>query len=131
MVGALVVVAVGLTIVYGGAAELVGWLRSRSRLRRTTAVIIGLHEPTALGPGSRGRAAIFRFTTEQGQVVEAVSAAWTFPEPRVGRRIAVTYDPIDPRRSAERVGVLTFKIVLSPVLIAGGIALAIFGLTLL
>jgi uncharacterized protein DUF3592 len=129
--GGLVLIAIGLAIVYGGMAELVGWWRSRHRRRRVTAVIIGLHEPVAVNPGSRGRSPVFRFTTEGGQVIDAVSSAWTFPEPKVGRHIPVTYDPADPQRSAERVGVRAFKLVLSPLLIAGGLALAVFGLTFL
>jgi len=131
MVGGLVLIAVGLGIVYGGMAELVGWWRSRHRRRRVTAVIVGLHEPAAVSPGSLARSPVFRFTIEEGQVIEAVSSAWTFPTPKVGRHIPVTYDPVDPQRNAERVGVQAFKLVLSPLLMAGGIALAIFGLTFL
>jgi hypothetical protein len=129
--GGLVLIAVGLAVVYGGMAELAGWWRSRHRRRRVTAVIVGLHEPAAVNPGSRARSPVFRFTTEEGQVIDAVSSAWTFPEPKVGRHIPVTYDPADPQRSAERVGVQAFKLVLSPLLMAGGLALAIFGLTFL
>jgi Protein of unknown function (DUF3592) len=129
--GGLVLIAIGLATVYGGVAELVGWWRSRHRRRRVTAVIIGLHEPVAVNPGSRGRFPVFRFTTDGGQVIDAVSSAWTFPEPKVGRHIPVTYDPADPQRSAERVGVRALKLVLSPLLIAGGLALAVFGLTFL
>jgi hypothetical protein len=64
-------------------------------------------------------------------VVDAISLAWTFPEPKVGARIPVTYDPVGPQRSAERVGVRAFKLILSPVLVAFGLGLAIFGLTFL
>ena len=131
MARGLVLIAVGLAVVYGGMAELAGWWRSRHRRRRVTAVIVGLHEPGAVNPGSRARSPLFRFTTEEGQVIDAVSSAWTFPEPKVGRHIPVTYDPADPQRSAERVGVRAFKLVLSPLLMAGSLALAIFGLTFL
>jgi Protein of unknown function (DUF3592) len=129
MAGGLVLIAVGLAIVYACVAEVTGWLRSRHRRRRVIAVIVGLHEPAAVNPGSWGRSPVFRFTTEEGQVIDAVSSAWTFPEPKVGRHIPVTYDPTDPQRSAERIGVQAFKLVLSPLLMAGGMALAIFGLT--
>jgi hypothetical protein len=94
------------------------------------AEIVGRHEPGWVNPGHRGRSAVFRFTTADGRVVDAVSSASTFPEPKVGRRIPVTYDPADPRRSAERVGVLAVKLVLSPLLIVGGRVLAGFGVTL-
>lgn len=130
-VGGLVVVTIGLALAYGGVAELVGWVRSYRRRVRVTAEIVGRHEPGWLNPSYRGRSPVFRFTTQDGQVVDAVSSASTFPEPKVGRRVPVTYDPTDPQRSAERVGVLTFKVVvLSPLLIAGGAVLAGFGLTL-
>jgi Protein of unknown function (DUF3592) len=131
VVGGLVVIACGLAFAYGGLAELVGWLRRRARLRRTTAVIVGLHEPIWGNPGSRGRSPVFRFTTQDGRVIDAVSSASTFPEPKVGRRIPIAYDPADPQRTAERIGVRTFKLFLSPVLIAGGLAFAFFGVTLL
>ena len=74
MAGGLILIAVGLTIVYGGMAELVDWLRSRHRRRRVSAVIVGLHEPVAVNPGSRGRSPVFRFTTEEGQVIDALQA---------------------------------------------------------
>jgi hypothetical protein len=64
-------------------------------------------------------------------VVEAISSAWTFLKPKVGTRIPVTYDLVDPQRSAERVGVQIFKLILSPLVIAFGVGLAIFGLTFL
>lgn len=128
-VGGIVMVVLGLVAVYGGLVELVGWVRSRRRRIRVTAVIVGGHEPAWMNPGHRGRSAVFRFTTADGQVIDAVSSASTFPEPKAGRRIPVTYDPADPRRSAERVGVLWFKVVLSPLLIAGGLVLAGFGVT--
>jgi uncharacterized protein DUF3592 len=130
-VNGIAVVAVALVITYGGVAELVSWARSHRRRLRVTAVIVGHHEPVAVNPGSRGRSPVLRFTTRDGQVVDAVSSAYTFPEPKLGKRVPVTYDPADPRRSAERVGVLTFKVVvLSPLLVAGGLTLAGFGVTL-
>jgi Protein of unknown function (DUF3592) len=131
MLKALPVVLVGLAIAYGGVAELMNWLRSRHRLRRVTAVIVDLHDPIAVNPGSRGRSPVFRLTTDDGKMIDAVSSAWTFPEPKVGTPIPVTYDPLDPQRSAERVGVRKFKLIFSPLLIAFGLGFAIFGLTFL
>ena len=131
MLKALPVVLIGLAIAYGGVAELMTWLRSRHRLRRVTAVIVDLHHPTAAGPGNLARSPVFRFTTDDGQVIDAISSAWTFPVPKIGRRIPVTYDPVHPQGSAEWVGVQTFKLILSPLLIAFGLGFAIFGLTFL
>lgn len=131
MAKALPLILVGLLIAFGGAKELVDWLRHRSRVRRATAVIVGLHNPAMVNPGHRGRAAVFRFTTEDGRVVDAVSSATTFPEPKVGARVPVTYDPADPERTAEREGVRNFKVIFSPLLIAFGLGLGIFGLTFL
>jgi hypothetical protein len=128
--GGIAMVVLGLFFVYAGMTELVGWIRSRRRRIRVTAVIVGGHEPAWMNPGHRGRSAVFRFTTVDGQVIDAVSSATTFPEPKMGRHIPVTYDPTNPRRSAERVGVMWFKIVVfSPLLIAGGLVLAGFGVT--
>jgi Protein of unknown function (DUF3592) len=131
-VKALALLGVGLVIVYGGAAELVGWFRARRRFRQVTGVIVGHADPgTAVGPGTVSRSAVFEFTTEDGRVVRAVSSAWSFPGPKVGTRVRVAYDPADPHRSAERAGVGALKIALSPLLIALGLGLAIYGLTFL
>lgn len=130
MVKALVLIGVGLVIVYGGAAELAGWFRARRRLRRTTGVIVGHVDPgTAVGPGTASRSAVFEFTTEDGRVVRAVSSAWSYPGPRAGTRVPVVYDPATPQTSAERAGVLQVKVALSPLLMALGVGLAIYGLT--
>jgi hypothetical protein len=56
---------------------------------------------------------------------------WTWPVPRIGRRIPVAYDPHDPQGTAERAGVRAVKALLSPLLIAFGLGLGIFGLTFL
>lgn len=131
-VKALALIGVGLVVCYGGAAELAGWLRTRRRRRRVTGVIVGHTDPgTAVGPGTVSRAAVLEFTTEDGRVVRAVSSAWSFPGPKVGTRVQVAYDPADPQRSAERAGVMSLKVVLSPLLIALGLGLAIYGLTFL
>ena len=128
---ALPLFLVGAVIVYAGTAELVGWVRSRARLRRVTAEIVGLHEPIATSPSNRARSAVFRFTTERGEVVEAISSAWTWPVPRIGRRITVTYDPHDPQGTADQVGVRAVKALLSPLLIVLGLGLGVIGLTYL
>jgi hypothetical protein len=74
---------------------------------------------------------VFRFTTAGGHVIDAISSAWTFPEPKRGARIPVTYDPADPQGSAEWAGVRMFKLTLAPLLIAFGLGFAVLGLTFL
>lgn len=129
---ALVFIVLGLVILYGSLSELRIWLRMRRRVRRAAGVIVGVKEETILGDRPmRGYAAVFRFVTEDGAVVEAVSSAASSPGPRVGRRITVVYDPADPHRTAERAGVWKLKVVLIPLLLVLGVGLVVFGLTFL
>jgi Protein of unknown function (DUF3592) len=129
---ALTLIGIGLIIVYGGTVELVGWFRARRRLRWVTGVIVGHTDPgTAVDPGTVSRSAVFEFTTDDGAVVRATSSAWSFPGPKVGKRIRVSYDPAKPHSSSEPAGVLSLKVVLSPLLMALGFGLAIYGLTFL
>lgn len=126
-------IVVGLVIVYGGAAELVGHVRSRRRRRRTTAVVVGLVDVVRglSAANTANRSAVLRFTTRDGREVEAVSSMWSAPGPRVGSRLPVTYDPADPAGTAERAGVQRVKVLLAPLLIAGGAVLAVYGTTVL
>lgn len=127
--GALMLV--GLVVAYGGAVELIGWLRSRTRRRRTVAVIVAAVEPGATAPGTRARAPVFRFQTDDGRVIDAVSSTWTPLAPKTGNRIPVAYDPANPHTTAERIGVLRVKLALTPFVIALGLALMGFGYTYL
>jgi hypothetical protein len=131
MVQALAVVAVGLAIVYGGAVELLAYIRARHRLERTSAVVVGLVNVGLFRANSKSYAARFRFTTREGRVVEAVSSLSTFPGPRIGKQFIVVYDPADPEGSAERVGTRKAQITLAPLLVAGGAAFAAWGVSLL
>jgi len=117
-------VVVGLVIVYGGAAELFGWLRARRRLRRVPGVIVGAVDDNP-GPGGHRKAGRFRFTTDDGRVLTGVSSASTPRGPRVGKRVTVEYDPARPQ-DADIAGVKTLKLVLSPPLIIGGLVLAYY-----
>ncbi|WP_433323390.1 DUF3592 domain-containing protein [Spirillospora sp. CA-294931] len=128
LVKALVVAAVGLAIVWGGLNELLAWARMRRRMRRTIGVIVGSRTPGAVDPGIVGRSGVFQFTTERGEVVQATSSAYAGRGPKVGKRVPILYDPENPRRSAERAGVLKFKVYLSPVLMLAGLAVIAFGL---
>jgi hypothetical protein len=125
----LLAVGVGGALVYGGAAEIVSHVRARQRFERTVAVVVGLVDAGygARSARSRSRAAVLRFMTRHGQVVDSVSSLSSFPGPRVGKRFRVVYDPERPE-GAERVGVRRLKLALSPLLIAGGLALVALGL---
>lgn len=118
MIKAVAMFAVGSVFVYGGVAEVVRWILARRRLVRTTATIVGSHQPGGVDPGSRGYAAVFEFTTQDGHVVRTSSSVYTFPGPKVGRRVVVTYDPTDPLYTTERPGARAVKLVLAP-LVAG------------
>jgi uncharacterized protein DUF3592 len=122
MVGGIVVIVIGLVVVGGAGSELLGWARSRRRLVRTGAVVVGHVDPgAAVSPGTAARSAEFEFSTESGERIRAVSSAWSYPGPRIGRRISIRYDPRNPRRSAERSGVIVIKLVLMlPLLAFGG-----------
>jgi len=131
---AIIGVAVGLVIIWGGGSELLAWWRARRRLQRVTGVIVAREEfrdiaLSGQGPLVRSRAARFRFSTDEGQLIEAVSAKSSFLGPRPGKQVSVLYDPADPQNSAEIAGVMTLKVLLSPALIVGGAILAGFSLT--
>jgi hypothetical protein len=131
MRGAIVIVF-GLVVIYGAWSELIGWLRSRRRLIRVTGVVVGHVDPgAAVPPGSVSRSAAFEFQTETGRRIRAVSSAWSYPGPRIGRPIPIRYDPRKPASSAERAGVLTIKLLLTPVLLAVGTVFVGYGITLL
>jgi hypothetical protein len=121
-------VIVGLLIGWGGGSELLGWWRARHRVLKTVGVVVGRVEVLGQGAGVHNRAGCFRFTTAEGIVVEAVSARYSFPGPRPGKRVAIVYDPADPHGTAELAGTRAFKLALSPALIAGGMVLAGFSL---
>ena len=63
-------------------------------------------------------------------MIDKQSSFSSFPGPRVGRRVTVSYDPQRPWQSAEIAWVAGMKALLSPVLIAGGVALLVVAATL-
>ncbi|MFI9004650.1 DUF3592 domain-containing protein [Streptomyces sp. NPDC053541] len=91
----LIQVFVAGTLVWTSAAELVEYLRTRSRLVRTTAVVVGLEDGESR-PGVKRRSTAFRFTTGDGRSFETTSSAQTWPGPKVGTSIPVVYDPERP-----------------------------------
>ncbi|WP_236242193.1 DUF3592 domain-containing protein [Streptomyces sp. CC228A] len=117
----LLQVVVGGVLIWGSAGELLGYLRTRSRLVRTTGVVVALEEGGA-PPGVRSRSAVFRFTTQDGRSFQVTSSAHTWPGPKVGTSLPVVYDPERPWR-AERAGVLLFKLWLAPLTLAFGVFL--------
>lgn len=119
MLARVLVVVVGLLLVYGGGWELFWWLRAGGRLRRAPGVIIG-------GEGSDGeRVPVVRFTTDDGEVVTVVSAVAGRREPRVGRRVTVAYNPVQPRQ-ADIAKVRILLLWLAPVFIVGGLAMVYY-----
>ncbi|HVX42921.1 MAG TPA: DUF3592 domain-containing protein [Mycobacteriales bacterium] len=130
MVGGIVVILIGLVVVHGAGSELLDWLRSRRRLVRTRAVVVGHADPgAAVSPGIVARSAEVEFSTESGERIRTVSSAWSYPGPRVGRQINIRYDPRNPRRSAERSGVIVIKLLLMPPLLVFGGWLIAYGIT--
>jgi len=121
---AVVGIVVGLVIVWAGLVELVGWARARNRLVRVPGVVVGQADVGGRSAAVQSRAARFRFTTRDGRVVEAVSQLSSFPGPRPGTPVSVTYDPKNPQGTAEIGKVRSIKVVLSPLLIVGGLVLA-------
>lgn len=82
--------------------ETIRWLKRRGRLVRVPGVIVGRRDTrgeTGGSPGAYQRAAIFRFTTLDGHVVEAESNVSSFPGPKPGKRVTVIYDPIHPDKA--------------------------------
>ncbi|WP_030694361.1 DUF3592 domain-containing protein [Streptomyces globisporus] len=119
----LMQVFTGGALVWGSAAELVEHLRTRSRLIRTTGVVVGL-EDSETRPGVKRRSAVFRFTAGDGRSFETTSSAQTWPGLKVGTSIPVVYDPERPWR-AERAGVRVFKLWLMPLTLALGVFLLV------
>jgi hypothetical protein len=121
VVKAAIYLGMGLLLVYGGGVEFFGWFRARSRLRRVSGVIVGRIEVLGTGPGTHARSGRFQFTTEQGRVIDKESSLYSFPGPRVGKAVIISYDPRHPRKSAEIAWVARLKVMLSLLLMAGGV----------
>ncbi len=117
-------IAVGLYMIWGGGSELYGWWRARRRIVRTGGVIVGRTEVLGQGPGSRSRSAEFQFTTADGRIVQSISEKYSFPGPKPGKRVTIVYDPVNPKGTAEIVGIRNFKLAICPLLMAGGAVLA-------
>lgn len=131
-VKAAALIAVGSALLWGCWVEILAWSRRRRRGVRTIGIVVGHRTPASANPGTMQRSGVFEFTTEDGQVVQATSSLSTPRGPRIGTQIPVVYDPADPVGTADRPGVLAFKMVaLLPVMLAIGTALVIYGVTFL
>ncbi|MGP4028510.1 hypothetical protein [Actinomadura sp. 3N407] len=131
-VKAAALIAVGSGLLWGCWVEVLAWSRRRRRGVRTTGVVVGHRTPAAASPGTMQRSGVFEFTTEDGRAVQATSSLSTPRGPRIGARIPVVYDPADPAGTADRPGVLAFKMIaLLPLMLVIGAALVVYGVTFL
>lgn len=148
----------GVVLMALSGVRLARWFRLHDRLAEATGVVIppgqGRLTPVELegarrvGPksfaifvpqrhmlvqtGVHPRAARFRFTTADGQVVESVSAFNSIPRaPEPGTEMKIVYDPSDPQRSAERADVWRFVSFAQPLLFAFGAIMALVNAMLL
>lgn len=110
--------------------ETVKWLMHRGRFVRVPGVIVGRRDArgeTGGGPAVYQRAAIFRFTTLDGHVVEAESNVHSFPGPKPGKRVTVVYDSHRPDE-AETTGRMAIVWIVRVVGMVGGVVLLTYSL---
>lgn len=130
MIGYIFGLAVGGYIFVASAWALIQKIVRRRRYQRVPGVIIGRRDARGeqgMSPATHKRAAIFRFTTADGRVIETESDVQSFPGPKPGKRVTVIYDPRDPY-DAETTGRLTIILILMPVVMAIGLAIVIAAL---
>ena len=129
----LFALALGLLCIIGPGSDLLGKWRRRRHYHRVPGVIVGVRKTrgevgTSPRTNTRSRAAIFRFTTLDGRVIETESDVQSFPGPKPGKRVTVLYDPRQPY-SAETTGRFLILVVLMPPLMAFGVFLIIVSLS--
>jgi hypothetical protein len=147
MVVAWLGIGFGVVLMAFSGAWLVRWFRLHDRFVEATGVVIppgqGRLTPvelegarrvgaksfaifvpqrhTLVHSGVHPRAARFRFTTADGQVIESVSAFSSIPRPpESGTEIKIVYDPADPQHTAERADVWRFVSLAQPLLFTFG-----------
>lgn len=158
MVLAWLGIAFGVALMALSGRRLVRWFRLHDQLVEVTGVVIppgeGRLSPAELTEarraGSKGfavfvaprhalvhtgvhpRAARFRFTTRDGQVLESMSTFNSIPRPPApGTELKIVYDPSDPQGSAERADVWRFVSLAQPLLFAfGAITVLLYALFL-
>lgn len=126
-------IAFGGFIIYHAGYEILSWLKQRSRLARVPGVIIGKRDTRGelgMGPATYSRAAIFRFTTRDGQVIEAESRLSSFPGPKPGKKVTVVYDPNHPDE-ADTTGRKAVYLIIGMIIFLVGVALVVISLVYL
>lgn len=128
----LFALALGLLCIIGPGWDLLGKWRRRRHYHRVPGVIVGVRNTrgeAGTGPRTnvRSRAAIFRFTTLDGRVIETESDVQSFPGPKPGKRVTVLYDPQRPY-SAETTGRFVIVVGILPLLMAFGLFLIVVSL---
>ncbi|MBE1536090.1 DUF3592 domain-containing protein [Actinomadura algeriensis] len=119
-------VFLGMLFLFAFWAVLQRHVRIRTRGRRTIGVIVG-HKAIKDSDTGTTYAAIFRFGTEDGRTVEAVSTLSTSWRRGVGREVPLIYDPADPEGTADRPGTHRLDLVFIPMLLVCGAGLTIYG----
>ena len=121
---------IGLFLIVMPTWDLLQKWRRRRHYRRAPGIIVGLRDAGGeMGnrPSTASRAAIFRFTMEDGRVIETESNVTSFPGPKPGSRVTVLYDPRRPY-DAETTGRFAIVMALMPLLIAFGVFLVVLSL---
>ncbi|GGV21457.1 hypothetical protein GCM10010182_49640 [Actinomadura cremea] len=108
----------------GASFLLHDWPRLYRNGRRTAATVVG-HRTDRSDSGDPMYAPVFRFTTEDGQAVEAASSVFTSRKVRVGQEIQIVYASDDAERTAERVGDHRWKLAMGLLFLVLGTGLLI------
>lgn len=130
MILAIVGLGIGAFFVISPAWQLLKIWRTRRRYVRVPGVIVGRRDARGelgMGPATHSRAAIFRFTTVDGRVIETESDVQSFPGPKPGKRVTVIYDPRNPY-DAETTGRFAIMTVILPLIMAVGVIIIVTGL---
>ena len=130
MILAIAGVLFGGALVVNAVWQMFQMWRARRRYVRVPGVIVGLRDARGeqgRSPGTHSRAAIFRFTTLEGRVIETESHVQSFPGPKPGTRVTVIYDPRQPHE-ADTTGRFAIGVVAMPVILAGGVVLIVVSL---
>lgn len=130
MLVAIIGVLIGGFFIVSPAWQLLKTWRARRRYVRVPGVIVGRRDARGelgMGPATHSRAAIFRFTTVEGQEIEAESDVQSFPGPKPGKRVTVIYDPRDPY-DAETTGRFAISTLALPVVMVVGVIVVVLSL---
>jgi hypothetical protein len=89
MIGHVIGILLGLLILFDGVVTLVKRARLRAWLRTAPGVFVGREDVIGSRPAVQSRSGRFRFTTEEGRVIEATSSFYSFPGPKPGRPVTI------------------------------------------